>query len=210
MKQYTRNVSSQSTSLSNVANQPSEKPKVFTSPIKGKFKLSQFSRHKDQVSPYQVKAQRTPEAASQPKKSAAASPIKAHFAPQYRPRRRSVQEIFYKLGLPDPTPDMPSSSPNTIASLSIRSSPVKETHGRQENRQDTISMYNRSSSYRDNNRTIPSSRLTCHSWFVQGECHKPPGQCQYSHMHTGQGVGPLPSRGILGRKCSADEPSSSD
>ncbi|MCJ1433552.1 hypothetical protein MMC27_002915 [Xylographa pallens] len=43
-------------------------------------------------------------------------------------------------------------------------------------------------------RNMPSGRLTCRSWFTKGECDKPPGHCQHTHMYMdGQGISPSQS-----------------
>ncbi|MCJ1400058.1 hypothetical protein MMC11_003261 [Xylographa trunciseda] len=84
-------------------------------------------------------------------------------------------------------------SPSTWTSPSMRT-PVQRSM-----EHNSVLGHNRSNSRKGSGRKLPSGRLTCHAWFMHGVCNKAPGQCQYSHMHMGQGVSPIPSAEIHGQ-----------
>ena len=201
MEPYTSNIPSKPCSPTKVLHALPERPSGPIPWTQGDVSQSEHPQGRNQTAPSHVKVHSTSEAILNRENSFAASSITTNFPSDSDPRRRAVREIFDQLGLADPTPDVPSlSSPSSMPFSSAWTSPAMRSSAQHVSAQDAVFGHSRSHSRRGRGRNMPSGRLICRSWFTKGECDKPPGQCQYTHMHSGQGVSPLPSIEVHDRK----------
>ena len=172
----------------------------------GDVPQSQHPQRMNQTIPFHVNTHFASEAFPNRENLPAASNTTTDFQPGHDIRDRSAQQIFHRLGFAGPTPDIPSlSSPSSMTFGSTWTSPAMTSSVQHVAGQDAgqdagenageDAEYNRKlSNFRSGKgRNMPSGRLTCRSWFTKGECDKPLGQCQHTHMYNGQGISPSPS-----------------